>query len=432
MRLPSVRSLLRFATIDVRPLRRRDVSLLFAGQLISRLGTMVTAVAVPFQLYQLTHSSLAVGILSLIELGPVLGFAFLGGALADARDRRTMVLLTEVVFMVSSAILTLNALAPHPALWAIYLLAAVQAGLFALQRPSLDSLLPRLVPPEELTSAGALSSLRGTFGMVAGPALAGVVIAAAGLPAAYAADVLTFGISLVALALMRATPPPLDAERPSLRRVAEGLRYARSRRDLLGSYAVDMIAMFFGMPEALFPAIAAGMGGPSALGLLFSAPAVGSMAAFATSGWTNHVHRHGWGIIAAATAWGLAIIAFGFAPTLPAALGCLAAAGAADAVSGIFRSAIWNRTIPDGLRGRLASIELLSYSTGPLLGNAESGVVAALTSVRVSVVSGGILCVAGCLLCALLLPEFRSFDARRWTPGHGGAWPHPSRAADRM
>ncbi len=382
---------------------------------------MATAVAVPFQLYQLTHSSLAVGLLGLIELGPVLGFAFLGGALADALDRRLVVLGTELVFMTCAALLMVNSLLPNPLLWTIYTLAAVQAGLFALQRPSLIALLPRLVPHEELTAAGALNALHGTVGMVAGPALAGVLIAAAGLPLTYAVDVLTFAASLIALALMRATPPPPDAERPSLRRVVEGLRYARSRPDLLGTYLVDMVAMFFGMPEALFPAVASGLGGPAVLGVLFSAPAFGSMIAFAASGWTGRVHRHGWGVITAAALWGLAIVGFGFAASLPLAVGFLAAAGAADAVSGIFRGSIWNRTIPDSLRGRLASIELLSYTTGPLLGNAEAGTVAALAGVRFSIVSGGLLCVAGCIVCALVLPGFRAFDARDWTSRGGDA-----------
>lgn len=420
MALPDLGALLRLAAIDLAPLRRRDFRLLFTGQLVSFLGTQVTFVAVPFQVYQITRSSLAVGLLGLVELGPVLGFAFLGGALADARDRRLMVLVTELAFAVASGLLLANALLPAPRLWAIYAVAALQAGLFGLQRPSLDSLLPRLVPPEELTAAGALNMLRGTVGLIAGPALAGVLIATAGLPVTYGVDLLSFAASLAALAMMRATPPPVDAERPSLRRVAEGLRYARSRPDLLGTYAVDMIAMFFGMPEALFPAIAAGLGGPSVLGLLFAAPAAGGMLAMATSGWTGRVHRQGWGVILAATVWGVAITGFGLAGSLPLALACLAAAGGSDAVSGIFRTAIWNRTIPDSLRGRLASIELLSYSTGPLLGNVESGAVAALFSVRVSVVSGGLLCVAGCLACALLLPGFRAFDLRRWTAGAGG------------
>ena len=377
--------------------------------------------AVPYQLYQLTHSPLAVGLLGLVELGPVLAFAFLGGTLADARDRRLMVLLTEAVFMVASALLLANALLPAPKLWAIYAVAALQAGLFALQRPSLDALLPRLVPADELTTAAALTGLRGTVGLLAGPALAGVLIALAGLPVTYGADVLSFGVSLAALAPMRAAPPPLGAERPSLRGVVEGVRYARRRQDLLGTYAVDMVAMFFGMPSALFPAIAATMGGPGVLGLLYTAPAAGAALAFATSGWTARVHRQGWGVILAAIAWGIAITGFGLASSLPLLLLALAVAGGADGVSGIFRLAIWNRTIPDALRGRLASIELLSYSTGPLLGNAESGAVAALFSIRLSILSGGLLCIAGCLACALLLPGFRAFDDRHWTAKPDGA-----------
>lgn len=418
-----LRALLRLATTDVRPLRHRDFRLLFIGQLVSFLGTEITAVAVPFQLYQLTHSSLAVGALGLVELVPVLGFAFLGGALADASDRRLMVLLTEVVFTITSALLLVNALLPAPQLWAIYAVGAIQAGLYGLQRPSLDALLPRLVPTEEIVAAGALNGLRGTVGLLAGPALAGVLIAAFGLPVTYAVDVLSFLVSLVALALMRAVPPPLDAERPSLRRVVEGMRFAAGRPDLLGTYVVDLIAMFFGMPNALFPALAAALGGPVVLGLLYAAPAAGSMVAFGTSGWTGRVNRQGWGVILAATAWGVAITTLGLTHSLPFALLALAAAGGADAISGIFRMSIWNRTIPDSLRGRLASIELLSYSTGPLLGNAEAGAVAALFSVRVSIVSGGVLCIVGCLACAILLPGFRAFDLRKWTAAADGAMP---------
>jgi MFS family permease len=418
-----LQALVRLATTDLRPLRRRDFRLLFVGQLVSFLGTQVTAVAVPFQLYQLTHSPLAVGALGLVELVPVLGFAFLGGALADARDRRLMVLVTEVVFTITSALLLTNALLPAPQLWAIYALGAIQAGLYGLQRPSLDALLPRLVPPEEIVAAGALTGLRGTVGMLVGPALAGALIALFGLPVTYAVDVLSFVISLAALALMRAVPPPLDAERPSLRRVVEGVRFAAGRPDLLGTYVVDLTAMFFGMPNALFPAVAAGLGGPAILGLLYAAPAAGSMIAFGTSGWTGRVNRQGWGVILAATAWGLAIAAFGLTRSVPLALLALAVAGGADAISGIFRMSIWNRTIPDSLRGRLASIELVSYASGPLLGNAEAGAVATVFSVPVSIVSGGVLCVAGCLACAVLLPGFRNFDLRKWTAAADGAMP---------
>jgi MFS family permease len=378
-------------------------------------------VAIPFQVFQLTHSSFAVGLIGLVQLVPMLGLAFLGGALADARDRRALVLLTELGSTLISLLLLANALVSHPLLPAIYLLGAVQAGLFALHRPSLEAMTPRLVPVQELTAASALLQVRGGVGFVLGPALAGGVIALAGLPAAYACDVLSFGFSLVALALMRSMPPSAGAEAPSLRRVREGLAYAWSRPELMGTYLVDLIAMFFGFPTALFPAVAATFGGPAVLGLLFSAPALGGLVASATSGWTSRVHRHGWGVILAAIGWGVAITAFGLASSLPLALVFLALAGAADSISGIFRGVIWSQTIPDRLRGRLASIELVSYSTGPLLGDFEAGTVASLVNLRFSIVSGGILCVFGCALCALLLPAFRAYDARRFAASSGQA-----------
>jgi MFS family permease len=218
---------------------------------------------------------------------------------------------------------------------------------------------------------------------------------------------------------MRAVPPPSDAERPSLRGVVDGLNYARSKPELMGTYIVDIVAMFFGMPSALFPAIADSMGGPSVLGLLYSAPALGAFIAFATSGWTSHIRRQGWAVVLAATVWGVAIAVFGLMTAPALALAFLALAGGADAISGIFRASMWNQTVPDALRGRLASIELISYSTGPLLGNAESGLVASLFSVPVSIFSGGVLCVLGCGLCALLLPGFRRYDAARATANDG-------------
>jgi MFS family permease len=367
---------------------------------------------VPYQVYQLSHSVLLVGFLGLTELGALIVFAMLGGALADAADRRTMVLLSEAGLMVGSLLLAGNSLLAHPLMWLIFAVAALQGAFDALQRPSLDALLPRLVDREELKAAAALGSLRGTVGMIAGPAFAGVLIAVAGLPVTYLVDVATFVVGLVCLLLMRAVPPPLDAARPSIARVLEGLRYARSRPELIGTYVVDIVAMLFGMPMALFPAIAQNLGGPSVLGLLYAAPAVGSLCFTATSGWTRRVHRHGMGVIVAATAWGVAIIGFGLIPGLTAALFFLALAGAADMASGVFRQVIWNQTIPDSLRGRLASIELLSYSVGPTLGNFEAGVVASVFSVRASILSGGVLCVVGVVLCAIALPAFREYDER--------------------
>lgn len=422
---PWHRRWLQLATVDVTPLRRhRDFRLLFVGRFVSFFGSMISSVAVPYQVYVLTHSVLMVGLLGVFEFAAILAVAFVGGALADAQDRRVMVLLTEVALMAGSLVLAGNALLGHPQVWLLFAVATAWGGLDALQRPSLDAMLPRLVDRDELAAAAALGSVRGTVGMILGPALGGVLVAAFGLPLTYMVDVATFVVGLACLGLMRAVPPPVDAQRPSLRRVVEGLRYAWSRQELLGTYFIDMIAMFFGMPMALFPAVAQGLGGPKVLGLLYASPAIGSFLFSATSGWTRHVHRHGMGVIVAATTWGIAIIGFGLAPNLWSAVFFLALAGGADMLSGVFRSVIWNQTIPDSLRGRLASIELISYSSGPALGNFEAGAVASIFNVRISIVSGGILCVIGCLIGAALLPRFRAYDARQYhlapDPAAGG------------
>jgi MFS family permease len=383
------------ATIDTGPLwRHREYRLLYVGQAFSFFGAMLTYVAIPYQVYQLTGSSLAVGLLSLAELVPLLFTAFIGGALADAVDRRRMLQVAEIALALSTVILLFG------------------AALDGFQRPALDSMVPRLVSRDELTAAAALDSLRGQFGMIAGPAVGGVLIATIGLPATFGIDVATSGAAVLSLGLMRAVPPPPDAVPPSVKSIVEGMKYAWSRQELLGSYGVDIVAMFFGMPMALFPAIATQYGGAGVLGLLYAAPSVGALVASLTSGWASRVHRHGMAIIWAAAGWGLAIAVFGLVSNLLLALFFLALAGSADMISGIFRGTLWNQTIPDRLRGRLAGIEQVSYSSGPLLGNLESGIVAAIFGVRASVVSGGVLCVAGVGIFALLLPAFRHYDAR--------------------
>jgi MFS family permease len=402
----------RALALDLTPLREsRDFRLLFAGQAVSFFGSMMTFVAVPWQVYRLTNSSFAVGMLGVVEFVPVFVTAFVGGALADAFDRRRMVRITEALIAALTAVLIFNSLLARPRVWVIFTAAALFAALNALQRPSLDALMPRLVKPEQMSSAIALRSLSATVGMIAGPATGGLLVATLGPSTTYSIDLATFAASLVALWLMRAVPPPPGAKGPSLRSITEGLRYARSRPELLGTYLVDINAMFFGMPMALFPAIAEGFGG-SSVGLLYAAPAAGALCVTLTSAWTKRVERHGLAVALAAASWGAAIVAFGFAPTLWAALLCLALAGASDMVSGLFRSLIWNQTIPDHLRGRLAGIEMVSYTTGPLLGNAESGVVAGLFGIRVSVVSGGLLSIAGTALLSLWLPALLRYDAR--------------------
>ena len=410
------RRIVREAFVDFTPLRHRDFRLLFIGRGITFLGAMVTFVAVPYQVFQITHSSFAVGMVGLVEAVPLVVAAVVGGAIADARDRRRQVWLTELGLMACSGGLLTNAALRHPHLATIYLLAAIMAALEGLQRPALEAMVPRLVPREELKAAGALGALRMTIGMIAGPAIGGALVATVGLRGAYAFDLATFTFSLVALALMRAVPPPGDAEPASLRRIMEGFRYARSRQELIGTYLVDINAMFFGMPEALFPALAVKFGGAGALGWIYAAPAVGSLVATAASGWTRRVHRYGWAVLCAATGWGLAIIAFGFAHNLWVALLFLALAGAADMVSGIFRMALWNETIPDALRGRLAGIEQVSYSIGPALGSVEAGSVASVFSVQTSIVSGGIFCVLGSVVLGAALPAFRRYDARNAAP----------------
>jgi MFS family permease len=322
-----------------------------------------------------------------------------------------MVQLTELATAGASAVLLGNALLPHPQLWVLFVIAGVMAALDGLQRPSLEAMVPRLVDRDELPAASALGSFRHGVGSVVGPPIGGLLIAGVGLPSTYAVDVVSFSVSLAALAAMRASPPPPEATAVSIRSVVEGVEFAAARPELVGTYVVDIIAMFFGMPMALYPAIAEHLGGAGVLGFLYAAPSAGSLIAAGTSGWIDRVHRHGLAVIFAAAGWGLAIAVFGLVNSLPLALLMLAVAGAADMISGIYRQTIWNQTVPDHLRGRLAGIEMLSYSTGPLLGNVESGVVAALFSVQASVVSGGIACVVGVAAAAFALPGFRKYRA---------------------
>ena len=398
--------------LDVTPLREsREFRLLFAGQAVSFFGTMMTFVALPVQVYRLTGSTLATGLLGVAEFVPIFLMAFVGGALADAVDRRRMVWLTEALLAAGTLLLVFNSLLAEPRVWVLFVCAALFAALNGLQRPSLDALVPRLVPAEQVPAAAALRSMGVTVSMIGGPALGGLLVSTAGPALTYSIDFLTFAASLAALWAMRAVPPPAGADSPSLRTVVEGLRYARSRPELLGTYLIDINAMFFGMPLALFPAVAEGFGGAS-VGLLYSAPAVGALCVTLTSGWTRRVNRHGLCVVLAAGCWGVAIIGFGLAGSLWLALACLAAAGAADMVSGLFRMTIWNQTIPDHLRGRLAGVEVVSYTTGPHLGNAEAGLVARLFGVRASIVSGGVLCVAGTALLSLLLPRLIKYDGR--------------------
>jgi MFS family permease len=405
-----VNSLHRFLP-NLAPLRLREFRLIYIGQFVSAFGSAMTYVVLPFQMYALTRSALAVGLIGVVEFVPMLTMALIGGALADHFDRRRLIGFVEFAMVLCCAVLAWNAALPTPHVAALWIVAGLLGGLGALHRPAMEALVQQVLPVNEMIAVGALNSVRGNFAFIVGPGLAGVIAAKAGATAAFAVDGLSYLVSIATIIMMRPVARmTLGDEGITLRALLEGWRYARGRQDLLGTYLIDINATFFGMPNALFPAMAEQWGAAS-VGLLYAAPSLGAMIAALTSGWASGVRRHGLAIAWAAALWGVAIAAFGCARSLWLALIFLAAAGAADMVSGIFRMAVWNQTIPSSIRGRTAAIEMVSYHTGPSLGNAEAGFAARLFGVRASVVSGGLMCVAGSLVLAMILPKFIAYDS---------------------
>nr|WP_063776973.1 MFS transporter [Streptomyces viridochromogenes] len=398
---------------DLTPWRASaDFRKLWLAGLVSSFGSFLTFVALPVQIKELTGSAAAVGAIGAVELVPLVVFGLYGGALADALDKRKLIVWTEAGQAVLSAALLVNALLPSPAIWPLYVVAALSSALVSVQRPALDALLPRIVAHDHLPAAASLNALRWQVGGVAGPALAGVVVAYAGLGWAYGADLLTFAVSVLFVVGLAPSPASHEAAKPSLKAIAEGARYAWSRKELLGTYVIDIAAMLFAMPLAVLPFLADELDAPWALGLMYASVPAGAMLVSLTSGWTSRVHRHGRAVVVAAALWGVAIAAAGVSGNVWLVLLFLTVGGAADMVSGIFRGVMWNQTIPDELRGRLAGIELLSYSVGPQLGQTYVGGVAAWQGVRASIWSGGLLCVGAVGLLALCLPKLMTYDAR--------------------
>jgi len=400
--------------LDISPLRQNIAfRRLFTSQFISGLGTMVSYVAVPWQLYQLTHSNALVGLLGLVQLLPVVVCGLLGGAVADRVDRKRLLIGSEAVMALCLAGLLANALAAVPSALAIYALVAVLQGASGFHRPALEALTQKLARPEEFAAVAALSSVRGTVGMVAGPALAGLLLARWGAVGAYLFDFASFVAAMFFLVrIPRERMAPVDAptERPHLLAdLSEGLRFAWARPVLMGTYIVDIVAMAFAFPIALFPAMAAADGRTASVGWLLSAMSVGALLIGLFSGWTSRVRRHGRAVVIAAAVWALGIVALGFAPSLALGLLCLAVAGAADMVSGVFRGTIWNETIPNTLRGRLAGIEMISYLTGPLVGNARAGFMADAWGVSAAIWVGGLVCLAGVIATGFALPRFWAY-----------------------
>jgi len=399
--------------IDLSPLKKyRDFKLLFTAGLFSYFGSMITFVALPFQVKELTGSFWAVGLIGVVEIIPLIVFGLYGGVLADYLDRKKMIWFTEFGTLIATSILLINSLQEKPSVILIFVIAAIFAALSGLKRPSQDAILPRLVNHADLPSASALMSLRWQFGGIVGPSVGGIIIASYGAGAAYFIDCLTFVISLALIWQVKSVPPLDKSTPPSMAGLMEGLNYAFKRRDLLGTYVVDLAAMFLAMPMALFPFWADEIGAPYALGFFYSSITFGAVLVTLLSGWMRNYPHHGRAVIIGALGWGVAIVAAGSSNSLVLVITCLVIAGAFDQVSALFRGFIWNQSIPDELRGRLAGIEMLSYLLGPLGGQARAGGMAAMSSLRTSIVGGGLLCIGFVSLIAAVMPKFRSYDVR--------------------
>jgi MFS family permease len=408
----------RAIALDVSVLRDYpDYRRLWTGITVSQLGSQMTLVAVPVQVYALTKSSLAVGMLGLVGLVPLIVFGLYGGALADALDRRKLAMLTSTGLLITSVALFLQAVSNLDQLWLIYLLVAIQSALFAIDNPTRSAIIPRLVARERLTAANALAQLTFNLALTVGPLIAGLVIAFAGLETAYAIDAASFMAALYVLSRLPALVPEGEVRRAGFRSVVEGLRYVSTRSVLMVSFLADIAAMVLVMPKALYPELAEKIfgGGPDVVGLMFSAMGVGGALAAALGGWMSRVHRHGIAVLVAVAVWAVSIIGFGLSPVLWLALAFLALGGAADLVSAVFRSSILQSAAPDEMRGRLFGLNIVVVTGGPRLADVRAGSVAVLFSPIVAVVSGGITCLIALALLAMRFPAFVRYDARQPT-----------------
>jgi len=429
------RSIWRRVAIDLEPLRAsRDFRLLWFGELVSATGSQIALVAVYVQVFALTGSPAAVGLVGLVQFIPLALAAVLGGPIIDTRDRRRLLLWSQWGQVAASGVLLAGALADHPPLAVVYVGAGLVAGFSGFSLSVRTSITPNVVPKEHLAAALSLNQVMWSTTLIVGPAIGGVVIDGLGLSVAYALDVVSFGAAIGACVLLRPQVPTLSpavearggALAGGLAQITEGLRFLRGQRVLQTTFYVDLIAMIFGMPRALFPVLAVTQFGASAatrgsvVGLLFSAVAVGALAGALTAGWVRHVQRQGLAVLWAVAIWGLGIVGFGLSgDALVLAVCCLAVAGAADVVSAVFRGSVLQSTVPDELRGRMSGVHILVVVGGPRLGDVEAGLVASAFSPMVSVVAGGVACIAGVAILALAVPEFARYRAPHATEAPG-------------
>ncbi len=413
---------LRGLAVDLSPLRSsRDFRLLFWSFLVSETGHQITHVALYYQVFRLTGSPAAVGFIGLAVLVPLIASTIGLGHLVDRVDRRKLLLLTQVGFAFSSGVLVLGAFhGPpfhgRPPLALLYGAAALTAALSGIESPTRSAMIPNLISRDRLPAALALNQVMWNATMLVGPAVGGLIIAKLGLSWAYGIDAITYGVTFAAAIAMRPMRPKRD-EADTARgwaAVKEGFAFLKGRRVLQSTFSIDLNAMIFGMPRALFPILALEKFhvGPQGLGLLYAAPALGAVLGAVASGWVGRVRHQGKAVMVAVVMWGLAIAAFGLSGSLLGlALVFLAIAGAADVVSAVFRSTILQLSVPDALRGRLSAIHIMVVAGGPRLGDVEAGLVAAAVSPTFSVVSGGVACVLGVGLIGLLVPEFARYHS---------------------
>ncbi len=417
--------------IDIAPLREsRDYRRLFTGRFVSMGGNAVATTAANWQVYSLTHNSLAVGLLTLASgVGMFIGLLN-GGMLADRHDRRKLIMAVQLPQAVLAALLMVNSLLGRPSLWPLYVITFAMGLCSGLSSPASSAATPSLVGIDRLPAASALNATGSQLGQLGGPALAGLLIAGPGLASCYAIDAICFAIFGLSLIGLRPLPPATRGQRPGLRSMAEGLRYVRHNGVVGGMLLVDTNAMLFGMPSALFPALASTHfhGGSATFGLLVAAPGLGAMVGAATSGWTGRLRRPGLVIIGAGIVWGAAIAAFGLVRSLPLALVFLAVAGMGDLISEVLRNSLLQRYTPDQLRGRVSSLYLAQVTGAPALGNVEAGGVARLVSPVFSVVSGGLACVAGALVLGAMIPALRKATLTGPIDGQLAATPQESAA----
>jgi MFS family permease len=406
---------LRHLTVDIAPLRdSRQFRLLFIGQLISLVGRQITVVAVPYQVYVLTHSSLQVGLLGVVQLVPFVLFSLVAGTIADQVDRRRLLLLTQVLLAITSLLFVFGALYGHPPLWYLYAVTAAAAGISAIDQPARSATVPNLVSRQQLASAVSLNFGLFQLGTIAGPAVGGIVIARVGLPIAYTIDVVTFAAAIVAVFMLSPQVPIGRRPESPLSAIMAGFAFLRRTPVITGGYAADLSAMILSMPRALFPALALSVYhvGPSGLGLLYSAPGVGAVAGSVFSGFIAHARHPGRIVLYAVAGWGVAITLFGLATSIWLAVVLLAVAGAADAFSAIARNVIQQTLAPDRLRGRLSAVYSMVVASGPYLGDTRAGAVGSALSAEFADVTGGLMCLAACLVVRFAFPQMWRFDAR--------------------